>query len=109
MVMMFEFIWAISFYTSNLLKSTHTSSILPFPTILALWDIWIYVCTPNSSDVATNVKASVYKSFSLCISQISIHMIDMSDFGKTLITLDLNCYKTKVWTDFGRDRVRVKR
>ena len=70
-----------------------------FPTILTLWDTWIYVCTPNSSNIATNVKASVYKFFSLCMFQMSIHMINMLDFGKTLITLGLNTNTIllKIW------------
>jgi len=74
--MMFEFVWAIIFYAPGLLKSTYISSMFLFPTILALEDFWIHICTMNSANVATNVEASVNEALSFCTA-LSVPYIDL--------------------------------
>ena len=44
---------------------THKSHVFPFPTILVLRDIWVYICFSNCCNMTSNIKASVGDTFSL--------------------------------------------
>ena len=72
---MFEFMQAITFYTSGPLKSTYTSSMFPFLTILALGDFWIHICTTNSANIATNIKILVNEALGF-YTTLSVPYID---------------------------------
>jgi len=52
--------------------------VTPLPAVLALWDSWVHVCTPDGSDVVANIKAPVDEHFSL-LTTLYIPYID-SDY-----------------------------
>lgn len=54
----------IVLYTPGTLNSVWKDSMFLLPTILILWHTWIYVCSTNSGNIASNIKAPVNESFS---------------------------------------------
>ena len=48
------------------------------PAVLALWDSWVHVCTPDGSNVVADIKAPVDEHFSL-LTTLYIPYID-SDY-----------------------------
>ena len=49
----------IALNTFSPLNSTNSCYMTPFPVILVLQDIWIHVCTMNSSDNAFYIELSI--------------------------------------------------
>ena len=49
----------IALYTYSSLNMTYTGHVLPFPTILTLWNTWVHVGTMNCGDKASYIEASV--------------------------------------------------
>jgi len=57
--MIFGFVGAIAFDTLGPLNSTRECYVTPFPTIFTLWNARVHVGTLNSSDILSNIEASV--------------------------------------------------
>jgi len=60
-VVVFEFVRAIIFQASRILKSTCKGEVTPLPTILALRDIRVYIGPSNSCDITVDIEALVDK------------------------------------------------
>ena len=82
MLMVFSQVQFIAFNTLRVLYSARVSSVIPFLTLLALWDIQVHVCSLNSCNKTTNIKASVDK---------------ISCIYTTLRALDIKPYDSHVW------------
>jgi len=48
------------------LYSAQESGVAPFPAVLVLGNSWVHVCSPDSSDVLSNVKAPVDEHLGIC-------------------------------------------
>jgi len=56
---MFNFVWSIIFNTSRTLKIASKCGMTLLPAILALEYTWVHVGTTNSSNKASDIKASI--------------------------------------------------
>ena len=63
--MVFGLVGTIAFNTSRSLYFAQKGCITPFPAILALRDIWIYVGSSNGHNISADIEASVDKHFGL--------------------------------------------
>jgi len=50
---------SVAFGASGDMRTTAECRVAPLPTVLALRDTWVCVGTSNSSDVVSNIEASV--------------------------------------------------
>jgi len=57
----FDFVRAITFQASHILKLTCEGGVIPLPAILVLWNIRVYIGLSDSYDVTANIEASVDK------------------------------------------------
>ena len=74
------------------MESVHKSHMSLLPTVLVLGHIWVHVCPIYCYNITYYIKESVNKCLAellLCISQMSIQTIAISDLGETLMTLSL--------------------
>jgi len=58
-MVMFRHVRIIVLNALRFLDSVYKHSIPPFQTILALQDIWVYICPLNHGNKASNVEAPV--------------------------------------------------
>jgi len=52
-------VWAIALDAFGALYSARESGVSPFPAILALGDLWVHVCSPDSSNVLSYIEAPI--------------------------------------------------
>ena len=74
------------------MESVHKSHMSLLPTVLVLGHIWVHVCPTYCCNITYYIKESVNECLAellLCISQMSIQTIAISDLGETLMTLSL--------------------
>ena len=64
-MVVFRFMWTITFYALGTLDSIYENSMSPLPTILILENSWIYICSTNCSDEASNIEVTIDKTLSL--------------------------------------------
>jgi len=51
--------WAIALDVFEALYSARESDVSPFSAILALGDPWVHICSPDSSNVLSYIKAPI--------------------------------------------------
>ena len=64
-MMMFSKMRTIISHTLKLLYMTHSYCMSPLPTVLALWNIWVHVCSTNCCNKAFNIEPLIYDFFSI--------------------------------------------
>ena len=88
----------VALYTFGPLNATYASCVPPFPTILALQDIWVYVSTANYSNKASYIKVSVNYFLGigpiLCVPNVNPNYNHIG-FGRDLDNIRLG-YKNDV-------------
>jgi len=57
--MIFDFVWIIALDVFCSMRVASKGGMLPFPTIFALWNTWVHVCTMNSSNVTADIEAFI--------------------------------------------------
>jgi len=69
---------AVTLDTFGALYSAQESGVAPFPAVLALGNSWVHVCSLDSNDVLSNIKAPVDEHLSIH-SALNVPNIDLYD------------------------------
>ena len=65
---MFKFVWIIVFLTFWFMHAIHIHSVIPLPTVLALWNTKVHICSSYGSNMMAYIEISVKKA--LCFYTI---------------------------------------
>ena len=61
--MVFNLVQSITLDTPRALEVISKGGMFPLLVVLVLWDSRIHICTSNSSNITTNIEASIDKHF----------------------------------------------
>ena len=64
-MVVFEFIWPVTFGIFGAIGLTSKSSVTPTPTVLALEYTWVHVGILNSGNVLSNIEEPINEQFSI--------------------------------------------
>ena len=92
--MVFDFMESVTFNTFRSMSTVYKSCVPSFLTILVLGNIWVHICSSNSHNVMSNVKAFINEIFcfgtTLEVPNINSNHSHVR-FGKSFNNLEIWC------------------